>query len=34
MNVKYSYGNNNSDNNIGLTFWGFFADFSQSHLLF
>lgn len=25
MNVKYSYGNNNSDNNIGLTFWGFFC---------
>lgn len=24
MNVKYSYGNNNS-NNIGFDFWGFFC---------
>lgn len=25
MNVKYSYGNNNSNNNIGFNFWGFFC---------
>lgn len=25
MNVKYSYGNNNSNNNIEFNFWGFFC---------
>ena len=25
MNVKYSYGNNNSNNNMGFNFWGFFC---------
>lgn len=34
MNVKYSYENNNSNNNIEFNFWGFFVDFSRSHLSF
>lgn len=25
MNVNYSYRNNNSSNNIGFDFWGFFC---------